>query len=496
MNVWTISGSDPSGLAGMQADLDTFRQLGLNAGSIVSAITAQNTQALCAIEPISSENVAAQCRTLIQTLKPEAIKIGMLGCAKTIECIGQFLTDFQGPVILDPVFNASSKQSLIVGDPKHYRAKLIELFPKVSLLTPNRLEAEALLNTRINGYRDVVAAAKALLDLGAQSVLLKGGHIDETEFCQDYWTDGKDSFWLASPRLAHKNYRGTGCVLSAAIAAALALGHTLPDALVIGKMYISRGIKHARALDHHNYRLFHGPWPQEEHTLPLIAKTPIVEERAPFPPLPNIGLYPIVDNSRLVLSLSSLGVRVLQLRIKEPCPSLVDEIKQSISYAKANGAKLLINDHWQLALQLGAFGVHLGQEDLEEADLEAIRSAGLYLGLSTHGYYELAKAYTLKPSYLACGPIYATQSKAMSVLPQGIQQLQRYRNTLPHYPLVAIGGINLMRMPEVLSTKVDGIAVLSAITTAADLKTTTQAFLMSIDGVTHEQSLCTTDKTL
>ncbi|WP_293134022.1 thiamine phosphate synthase, partial [Moritella sp.] len=125
---------------------------------------------------------------------------------------------------------------------------------------------------------------------------------------------------------------------------------------------------------------------------------------------------------------------------------------------------------WQLAIEHGAYGVHLGQEDMLIADFVAIKKAGLKLGLSTHGYYEILRAHQIKPSYIALGHIYPTVTKDMPSKPQGLQRLQRYADLMQDYPLVAIGGISIARAPLVAATGVGSVAVVTAITRADDYK--------------------------
>jgi thiamine-phosphate pyrophosphorylase/hydroxymethylpyrimidine kinase/phosphomethylpyrimidine kinase/thiamine-phosphate diphosphorylase len=132
------------------------------------------------------------------------------------------------------------------------------------------------------------------------------------------------------------------------------------------------------------------------------------------------------------------------------------------------GAQVFINDHWRLALAAGAYGVHLGQEDLDTADIKALRDAGLRLGLSTHTPAELARAHAVQPSYLAIGPIYPTTLKVMPYEPVGLERLKLWAAQAAPYPVVAIGGISLERLPGVMACGVDGVAVVSAVTLAVD----------------------------
>jgi thiamine-phosphate pyrophosphorylase len=135
---------------------------------------------------------------------------------------------------------------------------------------------------------------------------------------------------------------------------------------------------------------------------------------------------------------------------------------------KGTNALLFINDHWQAAIDAGAYGVHLGQEDLDTADLAAIRRAGLRLGLSTHGYAEMCRADAAGPSYIAMGAVFPTTLKAMQTAPQGTGRLMAYARLLRHHSLVAIGGIDEARLPEVIRSGVGSVAVVRAITGAAD----------------------------
>ncbi len=192
-----------------------------------------------------------------------------------------------------------------------------------------------------------------------------------------------------------------------------------------------------------------------------------------FPALTGpIGFYPVVPTAEWVDRLLGWGVRTIQLRIKaaDHAPDdIAREVKAAIDAGrKVAGAQVFINDHWQLALAGGAYGVHLGQEDLDIADIEALRKAGVRLGLSTHTLAELARAHAVAPSYLAIGPIYPTTLKVMPYEPVGLERLKLWVPHAAPYPVVAIGGISLERMPGVMACGVGGVAVVSAVTLATD----------------------------
>ncbi|AGN86662.1 thiamine phosphate synthase [Enterobacter sp. R4-368] len=206
-----------------------------------------------------------------------------------------------------------------------------------------------------------------------------------------------------------------------------------------------------------------------------------------FPPVPfRLGLYPVVDSVDWIARLLDAGVRTLQLRIKDKRDEDVEaDVMAAIALGRRVNARLFINDYWRLAIKHQAYGVHLGQEDLETTDLSAIRAAGLRLGVSTHDDMEIDVALAARPSYIALGHVFPTQTKQMPSAPQGLEQLAHHVARLKDYPTVAIGGISLARAPDVLATGVGSIAVVSAITRADNWQQATQQ-LLQLAGVGDE----------
>ncbi len=189
---------------------------------------------------------------------------------------------------------------------------------------------------------------------------------------------------------------------------------------------------------------------------------------------PNIdkskfGLYPVVDDVSWIEKLLKLDVKTIQLRIKNPEQAdLEQQIIKAIRLGREYDAQVFINDYWQLAIKHNAFGIHLGQEDIEVADLQAIAEANICLGLSTHDDSELLKVKALNPSYLALGHIFPTPTKEMPSQPQGLTNLAKNQQLAGDTPTVAIGGIDLSVANDVWQTGVDSIAVVRAITEAED----------------------------
>lgn len=191
-----------------------------------------------------------------------------------------------------------------------------------------------------------------------------------------------------------------------------------------------------------------------------------------FAPCPQqLGLYAVLPDAAWVARMAEAGVSTLQLRFKsDDRAAVAREVEAAVRAVQGTGSLLFINDHWREAIDAGAYGVHLGQEDLEgaRAHLQSIRSAGLRLGLSTHGYAELLRAESVAPSYLALGAVYATTLKRMATSPQGPGRLAAYARLMRHRPLVAIGGIDLARLDEVLPSGVGSVAVVRALVAAQD----------------------------
>jgi hydroxymethylpyrimidine/phosphomethylpyrimidine kinase len=259
----TIAGSDSSGGAGIQADLKTFAALGVYGASVITALTAQNTQGVSAIDPVPPKFVTAQLDAVFVDLDVGAVKIGMVAQLSTIEAIGASLKRWSPRhVVLDPVMLATSGDRLLATEAVDaLRTKLI---PLASLITPNLPEAAALLGEPVaSRAADIERQGKRLLAMGCPAVLIKGGHGEGTESV-DYLIEAKRTTRLAAPRLATENTHGTGCSLSSAIAAHLAKGEGMESAVRSAKTWISAAIAaadrfsvgHGRGPIHHFHRFY------------------------------------------------------------------------------------------------------------------------------------------------------------------------------------------------------------------------------------------------
>ena len=262
-NILSIAGSDPSGGAGIQADIKAISANGGYAMAVITALTAQNTQAVTAVHMIPPDFVAAQIAAIRADIRVDAVKIGMLGDAGIIAAVVKGLSGLRVPIVLDPVMVAKSGDRLLRAEAV---AALRTALALASVITPNLPEAADLLCVPEAVTRaDMQAQAQALLALGARAVLLKGGHLPGDD-CPDLLASAAGSVWLPGPRVATAKTHGTGCTLSSALATQLGHGLPLPEAAARAKTYVAGAIAAADALTvglghgptHHFHALFKG----------------------------------------------------------------------------------------------------------------------------------------------------------------------------------------------------------------------------------------------
>ena len=454
----TIAGHDPVHGAGLTADLAMWQSMGLPGARVVTALTLQNSQGLARVEPIDARIVREALQAVLADGEPSAIKVGLLGSAAVAREVSAFVAARACPVVVDPVLAASNGEPSSVDE---LLPALRELLQHADVVTPNLPEAAA------------------LGEIVSNAVVLKGGHGDG-RWSVDEVRHGGRVARIAAPRLAASAH-GTGCLYSAALAGMLAQGWDVFEAACEARLRVQAGIAQALVVGPGRPNANAQAVLNSEHLPTLRWAGEAAHEEAFLPPTGPLGFYPVVDSADWVERLLSWGVRTIQLRIKAGGLPDAERRAQLAAAVKAArelpDAQLFINDHWRDAPALGAYGVHLGQEDLDTADLAALRAAGLRLGVSSHTPLEMSRAHAVQPSYVALGPVYPTTLKAMRYQPLGLEKLrawtQRYR---PRYPVVAIGGISLERAPAVLACGVDSIAVVSAVTQAAQPRDAAQAF--------------------
>ncbi len=483
--VWSIAASDSGGGAGIQADLNTIHSLKCHGCTVITAITAQNSISVEKIHPLSSVDLAAQWQALEKDLPPKAIKIGLLPELKTLHWLARCLETLR-PVVLrteqrffcvwDPVLKASTGARFLDA---FDRCEIDPLLKQVDLITPNLQEAEILTKTKIHSFADIEKAAQQLLDRGVANVLIKGGHtINNTKanantFCRDYFANKDQSFWLSHTKQAQPNNHGTGCTLASAIASFIAHDYSISDSVVLANRFIQQGLRLAAPQGHGAGPVWQAPLENNPNDFSELVKSSEHFDQPnlipPYQKANKLGLYAIVDNLIDLERLISQGIHTLQWRNKQKDISETKNksaIKQAIAICQQQNVPLYINDDWQLALELGAYGIHLGQEDLagiQRQDLQCIQEKGLRLGISCHNEAELAYAHSLKPSYLAFGPVFTPNSKIVEHPPLGLEKLTLWQSSYGKiYPTTCIGGIDLDNLSQILATGMTSIAVISA----------------------------------
>ncbi len=245
----TIAGSDPSGGAGIQADLKTFHQFGVYGEAVVTLVTVQNTQRFSRVEVMPADLVVEQIAAVIGDIPPKAAKTGALGSVEIVEAIAEAARAFDFPLVVDPVMISKHGARLL-----SHRAEEVlkqKLLPCAYLVTPNIPEAEALSGMKICTEADMAAAGDRILQFGCRAVLVKGGHLPGEPVDILRWPGARPAFDgspFSGSRVPTKHTHGTGCTYSAAITAALAHGNTLPEAILLSRNYVQRAIETAPAL--------------------------------------------------------------------------------------------------------------------------------------------------------------------------------------------------------------------------------------------------------
>jgi hydroxymethylpyrimidine/phosphomethylpyrimidine kinase len=245
----TIAGSDSAGGAGIQADLKTFAAFGVHGATVIACLTAQNPACVLAAEPCRPQMLLRQLEAVFQEIPPAAIKTGMLFSSANIRVAAKFLKGKKIPLIVDPVMVSTSGSALL--RPDALKALKERLLPLAALVTPNLPEAEILSGCKISDIDEMDAAARMIHSRFGCAVLLKGGHLRGAPRASDIFFDGKTRLTLSAPFVKGVRTHGTGCVYSAAICAALALGQDLPQAVQLGKKFVTQAIRKSYQIGKH-----------------------------------------------------------------------------------------------------------------------------------------------------------------------------------------------------------------------------------------------------
>lgn len=476
--IWSIAGTDSGGGAGLAADQRAADAFGVHLCPVVAAVTAQNSLSVDHTNALPVELIEQQLQALEADMPPRAIKTGLLGGPEQVALVARWVDKLRarGPLalVVDPVLGSSTGAPF--ANDATQRAYRELLLPRATLITPNRREAQRLGGAPAD-TDDLPLLARALQSQGAQSVCITGG--DDAApggLACDWLSSPQAQGWLALPRVDTRHHHGTGCTFASSAAAALALGFVTADAVVLAKMSTTHALRHSAAAGQGAGPVrAHEGFGRDPSLLPRLSwsEAPVFGPALPAPDPALQGLYGIVDHAERLPEVLAAGVRIVQLRIKTPArPSdawrhdLRAQIARAVALCQAASATLFINDHWQLARALGAHAVHLGQEDLlalGDAGRAALLDSGLHLGISSHSLWELCRARTLAPRYIACGPVWPTLTKDMPWRPQGLHNLAWWRQ-MAGVPVVAIGGIlQAEQVAQAAAVGADMVCVVRAI---------------------------------
>ncbi len=470
----TIAGSDPSGGAGIQQDLKVFAALGVAGLSAITAITVQNSQGVRSVHPVDADVLYRQIEAVLEDSKVDAVKIGMLGGAEQVQVVSEALRKFRPRnVVLDPVLASTDGNPLL--DEAGVYALLHDLFPLCDLITPNIPELQQLTDSRVDffGFRE--QAVKKLRDMGAKSVLVKGGHLRRSSVDALFTPSGAVHRFMGS-RLETSDTHGTGCMLSAAICAGLAGGATLTSSVGDAKKLVTEGLKNPvcagqergypdvfEALRRVEARKI---LTNENHTRRCIR---LIESWVYV--VTDSELRPDRSHEQIVTGALAGGARAIQLRDKRlSTPGYVDLARRLVSQVQEVGGILIVNDRVDVTLAANADGVHLGPDDMLPEDARAIMGPEKLIGVSV-GTLDEAHRHEPYASYFGVGAVYGSNTKSDAGPPVGVEQITQIRKHFRHQiPVVAIGGINEDNISDVAAAGADAAAVVSAVVCADDME--------------------------
>ncbi|AUO54979.1 thiamine phosphate synthase [Ehrlichia canis] len=307
--------------------------------------------------------------------------------------------------------------------------------------------------SQLRNLDDIIKSVSLLYSIKKKSIYAIDVTDRSNNKCLDYYFNGQEGLWISYKSEPYNDnakflleYK-KACTLESKCLNPLDFQK---DTLVIARACTNQSVESTSFLD--------------EKCFPNIMIDKDTRFEKNFPAIIDpIRFYQIVPDLYWLRYVINLGVKVVQLRIKDkPIENIENQIKEGVCLANQSNIKLFINDYWQLAIKYKAYGVHLGQKDLKDANFNEIFNAGLRLGISTHCYHELAIARYLRPSYIAFGPIFTTTLKNMDFMPQGVDLLSYWVKNL-RSSIIAIGGINLLNVDSVIKTGVNGVAVVSAV---------------------------------
>ena len=466
----TIAGSDPSGGAGIQADLKTFSALGVYGATAITAVTVQNTQSVKYVHKLPPQVVYDQIVAVMEDVTVDAVKIGMVNDAETLDAIVRALTAYRSKfLVVDPVMVSTSGCALMQPDALAIMKE--RLLPMADLVTPNLPEAWTLAGTDTS----VDDAAQAILRLGVKALLIKGGHAEgntKTDYLYIYKGEGVKRVEFTAGTIDTPNTHGTGCTLSSAIAALLACGNGLEDAVRQAKEYLTEALKAGAGV---HVGRGHGPvchfyadrvmrlcgYKVVRYDLKTL-KPKDLETASRLQFITHFtDKYSYYDSAMMALE---GGCQWIQLRMKDACEDEIERVARLIlPECRRMGAVFVIDDHVELALRVGADGVHLGKNDMPVDEARRLAGDGFIIGGTANTFEDVQRLAAQGADYIGCGPFRFTMTKKNLAPMLGLEGYKRILSQMKEcgigLPLVAIGGITSDDIPQLMAAGVSGIAL-------------------------------------
>ncbi len=468
----------------MQADLKTFSALGVYGATAITAGTVQNTVGVKYVHALPPQVVYDQIVTVMEDIMPDAVKIGMVNDAETLDAIVRALTLHRPRfLVVDPVMVSTSGCALMQADALQVMEE--RLLPMADIVTPNLPEAWTLAGTD----RSVDEAAQAILRLGVKALLIKGGHAEgttKTDYLYVSDDDGVKRTEFSSATVDTFNTHGTGCTLSSAIAAMLARGHGMEEAVRQAKMYLTEALKAgADVVVGHG----HGPvchffsqqvneffsqqvnestsqQADKSNLLVCSSARPLSTKKVDsFAKLQFIthftDRYSYLDSAMMALE---GGCQWIQLRMKDADEAEIERTaRQILPECRRRGAVFIIDDHVELVKRMGADGVHLGKNDMPVDEARRILGDEFIIGGTANTFEDIQRLAAQGADYIGCGPFRFTTTKKNLAPMLGIEGYENIVSLMKTHginlPIVAIGGITYDDIPRIMSTGVTGIAI-------------------------------------
>ncbi|XP_073099532.1 probable thiamine biosynthetic bifunctional enzyme, chloroplastic [Elaeis guineensis] len=468
-HVLTVAGSDSGAGAGIQADIKACGALGVYCSSVITAVTAQNTVGVQGVHPVPEEFVAEQLRSVLSDMEVDVVKTGMLPSVGVVKVLCHSLKDFPvRALVVDPVMVSTSGD--ILSEPSTLAGYRNELFAMADIVTPNLKEASALLGgVSVRTVADMCSAAKSIHNLGPRYVLVKGGDFSDSSDAIDILFDGEECHELYGARIKTRNTHGTGCTLASCIAAELAKGTPMLQAVQAAKAFVETALNYSKDIV-----MGSGPQGPFDHLFRLKSQNYNVGQKLQFD-ANDLFLYAVTDsgmNKKWGRSITDAvkasiegGATIIQLREKDAeTRNFVEAAMACMEICRSHGVPLLINDRVDVALACDADGVHVGQSDMPARVVRRLLGPRKIIGVSCKTPAQAEQAWIDGADYIGCGGVFPTTTKENN-LTVGLNGLKAVC-LASKLPVVAIGGIgpgNARSVMEIGVPNLKGVAVVSAL---------------------------------